>query len=492
MLAYFKNASLSKILLFGLIVRLIAAIFSEGYGMHDDHFLIIESSASWVDGFDYNAWLPWTKGNNGIPSGHSFTYVGLNYLFFSFFDWIGLDNPKTLMLINRLIHAFFSLSVVYFGFKITEKLANISIARTVAWLLALLWMLPFMSVRNLVELVPISFLMWAIWIILNSPSKIKFIYAGLLIGFAVSIRYQIATFAFGLGLVYLIRLEWKNLLLYVIGFVLIFGLTQGVVDYFIWGYPFAEFLGYSVYNMNEGTQYLKNQNYLMYVLVLSGVMLFPFGLLMLIGYFNSFKKYLLLFLPSFCFLLFHTIYPNRQERFILTILPFFIILGVLGFNSIREKKLWDKTWNFSYRFFWILNIPLLLFLSFTSSKISRVNAMYSLYGNDIKDEQILIEASGEANPEMMPKFYAKSWNCQVIERNDTTLSLKVDDTKNYDYLFFFGEDDLKKRIKPYYQFYPKMKVHAKCESTFMDRTLNWINPRNSNQYIEVWKTNYSN
>ena len=48
-----------------IAIRLIAVIFSQGYGMHDDHFLIIEASSSWVAGYDYNNWLPWTEGNTG-------------------------------------------------------------------------------------------------------------------------------------------------------------------------------------------------------------------------------------------------------------------------------------------------------------------------------------------------------------------------------------------------------------------------------------------
>mgnify|MGYP000730876582 FL=1 len=66
-----------------IAIRLIAVIFSQGYGMHDDHFLIIEASSSWVAGNDYNNWLPWTEGNTG-PDGHSFSYVGLNYIYFLF------------------------------------------------------------------------------------------------------------------------------------------------------------------------------------------------------------------------------------------------------------------------------------------------------------------------------------------------------------------------------------------------------------------------
>ena len=96
-------SSLKTILWSAFFIRLVAAIFSKGYGMHDDHFLVIEASASWVDGYDYNGWLPWSEGNRGGPEGHSFTYVGLNFLFFYTFKFMGIANPMLLMFLNRLI-----------------------------------------------------------------------------------------------------------------------------------------------------------------------------------------------------------------------------------------------------------------------------------------------------------------------------------------------------------------------------------------------------
>ena len=124
MFASDKFHSYKFILFAAIVVRLIAVIFSQGYGMHDDHFLVIEASASWADGFDYNNWLPWSKGNLGAPEGHSFTYVGLNYIYFVFMKWIGVADPKIMMFFNRLILAFASLVVCWFGMKITEKLSN--------------------------------------------------------------------------------------------------------------------------------------------------------------------------------------------------------------------------------------------------------------------------------------------------------------------------------------------------------------------------------
>ena len=45
---------LMPILVAAIVLRFCAAWFSEGYLMHDDHFLVVEAAASWADGEDYN------------------------------------------------------------------------------------------------------------------------------------------------------------------------------------------------------------------------------------------------------------------------------------------------------------------------------------------------------------------------------------------------------------------------------------------------------
>ena len=484
-------SSLKTILWSAFFIRLVAAIFSKGYGMHDDHFLVIEASASWVDGYDYNGWLPWSEGNRGGPEGHSFTYVGLNFLFFYTFKFMGIVNPMLLMFFNRLIHGIISLAVIYFAFKISEKLSNTKNAIIVAWLLAFATVVPFMSVRNLVELAAVPFLMYGSWLLIreNLTNKYNFFYAGLAIGFALSFRYQIAVFAIGIGAYYFFTWKFKEFLWYVAGLILTFVLTQGLVDYIIWGYPFAEFYAYFTYNLDQGMAYQPNSNYFMYFYVLMGVFILPLGILIWIGFLKSYKRYLLFFLPTLIFILFHSIYPNRQERFILTVVPFFIILGIIGFEELKKHLFWDKLWNFSYRFFWILNIPIVTIACFHFSKKSRVEAMYSLYGNSIRNERILSEGSRETKPSQMPKFYANSWECIFTERIDTTQSLEVNSESKYDYIFFFGEEELAERIKEYKRIYPKLKLIKKCNPSFLDNLIRTINPVNSNQYIEVWKTN---
>jgi hypothetical protein len=477
-------SSYKTILIVGLFFRILTAIFSEGYGMHDDHFLTIEASASWANHYDYNHWLPWTEGSTGKPEGHSFTYVGLNYLYFAACKFVGINDPKILMVINRLIHALLSILVVYFGIKITEKVSNRKNAITVGWILSLLWLMPFMSVRNLVEMVSIPFLMWGMWLLLKAENRRKyFVYAGLLIGLAISFRFQVAIFTVGVAAYYLLKREFSAFFYFCLGNVLSFCLTQGPVDYYIWGYPFAEFIGYVEYNLNQGTQYLPNTNYFMYFYVLFGVLLFPFGLLIGTGFFRSVKKQLFLFVPTAAFILFHTLYPNRQERFILSILPFFIILGVIGFQTLRERSFWNTMWNFSWKFFWILNLPLLLFFTFASTKKSRIDAMYSLYANGKNNPKILMEGTGDASISQMPKFYANTWYASF---KDVTVRT-VDTTFQADYIFFSGKGELGKRVAFYKKQYPHLHLHKICAPSTIDQIVHDLNPRNVNEYIEVWK-----
>ncbi len=536
MLKKIDFSSYKTILFVALIFRLIAAIFSEGYGMHDDHFLIVEAASSWADGFDYNHWLPWSPGNTGSPEGHSFTYVGLNYVFFVVFKFFGITDPKTLMVFNRLIHGLVSLLVVHFGIKITEKISTRKNAVTVGWILAILWVLPFLSVRNLVEMASIPFLIWGVWLTIKDEHKLDLLFAGLLIGLAVSFRFQVGIFAIGIAAFYFFKWEWKKFFFFSLGVVLTFCITQGVVDFFIWGYPFAELAGYIVYNMHEGTEYMANTNYFMYFYVLFGVLLVPIGILIAIGFFRSPKQQWLviapaavmlllhiflpslqiwlilivflalitasflgklkniqslwiIYLPTIFFILFHTFYPNRQERFVLTVLPLVIILGVVGFESLRKSEFWNKTWRISWIAFWILNIPLLLFFTVASSKKSRIAAMYSLRNENLYHKTILLEASGKSSTSLMPKFYSKNWYCDFAQREEPSEPLLVREGAQFDYILFFGEDDLNKRIGDYKAIYPTMYKFSQCDPSLIDKILFTLNPKNTNQYIEVWKTN---
>jgi hypothetical protein len=110
--SYYTDNPLQTILFVGFFFRLIATIFSRGFGMHDDHFLVIEAAQSWIDNADYNAWLPKEGQTIPTPTGHSFFYVGLHYFFFKALQFVGISHPEIKMLLVRLVHAWYSLITI--------------------------------------------------------------------------------------------------------------------------------------------------------------------------------------------------------------------------------------------------------------------------------------------------------------------------------------------------------------------------------------------
>ena len=168
---YAESHPLAFVMMVGGLFRLIAAIFSQGYGMHDDHFLIIEAAQSWVDDYDYNNWLPENRPNQN-PGGHSLFYVGLHYALFSFLDMFSFLTPKANMFIVRLLHAAYSLLIILFGYKITRNLTDTKTAKQVGLVLALFWVMPNLSVRNLVEFTCIPPLMAATWFLRSEERRV--------------------------------------------------------------------------------------------------------------------------------------------------------------------------------------------------------------------------------------------------------------------------------------------------------------------------------
>src|ERR1035437_4124258 len=165
-----EEKPLTLILFLAVVVRMLSVLFSKGYGMHDDHFLVIESAQSWVDNFDYNGWLP---SSSEQASGHSWFYCGIHYFLFRGMKAIGILDPQIKMYIVRFLHAMLSLITVFLGYKIAELVSGKSTARMVGILLATYWFMPFLSVRNLVEVACVPFLIIPTWMLLK-PSRLPF------------------------------------------------------------------------------------------------------------------------------------------------------------------------------------------------------------------------------------------------------------------------------------------------------------------------------
>ncbi len=481
----------------GGFFRLLATIFSMGYGWHDDQFLIIEIAQSWVDGIDYYSWLPSADGINQ-PEGFSFFYVGLHYILFTFLEFTGIYDPQTKMLIVRLLHAIWSMFIIYFSFKITLLLSNISNAKLVGWILALFWIFPMISVRNLVEYVSIPLILYGIWIILKSFDNSKFsvwLFAGIILGLAFNIRFQTLLITGAIGLVILMHNKWKSAIFLGLGVLISIIVFQGGIDYLVWDKPFVQLIEYIEYNMHNAALYIVSPWYT-YLLFLAGILIPPVSLFLFAGFFKQWRKNLILFLPILIFLIFHSYYPNKQERFVVTIMPLLIIIGIIGWQSIRNKYLSGrvprKLVAASWIFFWLINFVLLLPVSVMYSKQARVESMsYMAKYGDINN--FVIEDINKTILRFPPQFYLQNWYQYktLMKDDDFNEFVKTNSisplSEQPGFILFYQPENIEHRVNQMKTVYPELEFETVIEPGFMDRLLFWLNPINDNQNIYLYR-----
>lgn len=488
----------------GILLRMVATIFSKGFGMHDDHFLVIEQAQSWADGTDYLKWLPWTPGNTG-PQGHSFFYVGFNYVILKTLTVFGLDNPQWKMYIIRFLHALLSLLVISFGYRIASLIAERKTAYKVALLLSVFWFMPFLSVHNLVEMVCIPFLMYGTLIVLrqelirkqNDPGyhQTSFLVAGFFLGLAFSVRYQTIFYTGGLGLAILIAGNWRGMVSTALGFLASVVLLQGAIDLLVWRMPFAELIEYVNYNMNHAYDYHTNPWY-NYLLVIFGLLIPPASLMIFWGFIKEWKSNFLLFFPIAIFIIFHSFFPNKQERFILPIIPMLIVLGFVGWEKYRaSSRFWQKHPKIHsglWAFFWIINLTLLFALTPMYSKKSRVESMtYLRQFKDIK--YFVVEDVSNSIVRFPPVYYTGQWpryDAITSEIGYSALASGKDWSKTENqprFVLFIQEENLQTRLDSVMKYLPELVYETKVNPSMMDRIIHRINPVNANEKIIIYR-----
>lgn len=498
---YWERYPLGSVLLIALVVRMFAVLFAQGYLMHDDHFLVIEAASSWAVGEDYNNWLPWNIPEGGQEHPFNFAYVGSQYIVLKAFHAMGLEDPKMQMYLIRFFHALYSLLIVFFGFRIAELLSKKDekmkhLPRTVGLVLALLAFMPNFSVRNLVEMVCIPPLMWSFYLLLKhqGSTKIKhYLIAGIGIGIATTLRYQCGVFGIGLGIVLLIQKQLKGAI--ALGFSSLFFFSLGQLpDYFIWGEPFKQLQVYMEYNSDpKNVEGYPQGPWYQYILTILGFLVPPLSVMFVFGFLREWKKQLLLVLPILAFLVFHSFYPNKQERFILPALPLLIAVGAYGWKRfVLESKYWcshAKLLSGLWAFFWVVNILGMLILTFSYTKKSRVESMYFLYQQG--DLHNFISA-GAQDQIMSPQHYTGIWtayhnhyshaNNDVLKHQVTSSTLE----KRPNYIVFYGSKGIDERVEEVKELMPNIRYMATFQPGLLDRLLHFLNPINPLEEARVY------
>ncbi|MCX7955190.1 MAG: glycosyltransferase family 39 protein [Bacteroidales bacterium] len=484
------------VVIIALLFRLLAVIFSKGYAMMDDHYLAIEQPQQWVDKFNDGSWLPQLGADK--PSGHSLFFTGFNYLLLYFLKFIGISDPQSKMFFIRLFYALWSMGIVYWGYKITYELSNRTTAIVTAWMLAIYWFFPFLSVRQMVEIHCIPFILWSIFLLLTKQTGKHVFFAGIIGAMSISVRFQTSIIIAAIILVLILQKEIKKFIIYSLGVLICFLTLQGLIDFIIWKKPFAELTEYIRYNIENRYNYFRG-NWYNYIILIAGMLIPPLSFFILWGWLRSYKKYLLLFLPSFLFLLFHMYFPNRQERFILPIIPLIIIQGTIWMhNKTVTSSYWQKHQKllkalFAISFF--INLIVLIPLTLSYTKRSYVEAMTYLKNKSF-NLFVIDDYNYESNP-IIPRFYLNSWK-KYWYASKLHPYVKLKQYKEYfesnnmptpTYFIFFEKENLKNRIDSMQYVFGKLKLDTIIKPSLLDIFMRLLNKNNKNPEIFIYKKN---
>ena len=351
---------LRRVLLAAAVVRLIAVIFSEGYIMSDDHFLAVEPVSSWVSGENYHNWYPNDYNETDHAQPFSYAYYFLNFLILKFCAVIGIVNPFIQAFVLRLAHAILSLWGVYLFVKLAERLIS-----SVTWRMYAIWFWVFggvvtvFSVHQLVETACIPFVLLAYLYVLKyfqHERTSAIIIAALAFSFSVGMRYQLVFFPLTLGMYFLWKRKWSGAVLFGFFFTLGFALTQ-IDNLLFWHKPiYQHLLDYQAYNATHFADYPSN---VFSYLALITYYVFPVvTIVFLLSYSrrhssaghssttfvarqhsssgHSSTTFVApqhsdtrtIFMGVTVFILFHLVFPNRQERFLLPAVPFVLLLMI--------------------------------------------------------------------------------------------------------------------------------------------------------------------
>jgi hypothetical protein len=336
------------ILALALGLRLIAVVFSQGFMAHDDHYETIEIANSWLhEGlYQSDGTLRW-EGKPDIGVMRSAVYnlflLGLMKITSAF----GVEHLDTHMYFDRFIHALLSLLPVIFGYRYLKEETNERTAAVGGVLLAAHFLMPYLAVRNLVEMVAADFLFPCLYFAttgMKRESNSDAVLAGVLGGIAFMIRMQVIMALVFVPIAMVIRRRvWRQATVFAITLAGVIVL-QGLIDTQTHGKFLGSVTNYIVGNM--GAPPTIPGPWYNYILLLLGIMIPPFSLLFVGSVFQwrVIRNHIVLWLPMMAFLIGHSVIVNKQERFIIPIFPILLVLGCVGVYYLTQTE-WHNRWR---------------------------------------------------------------------------------------------------------------------------------------------------
>jgi len=372
--AWLAEHPLAALLLAGALLRLLAAFFSPGFLAADDHHVLVEHADHLAAG------IP-------LPRSYqrSFLYPWLVSLIMTAARAAGVTAPATEMLVVRLLQGAVSLLAIVLVYRILERRADRNSAVLGGLLVAALFVFPVTSVHQFEEVacqVPLLAGCW--WLVRAEDSREHAaawgLLAGLAAGTALILRFQLLSFMAPLAAFAWYRRPRDVAPAFTAGMLLVLG-VQCASNWQINGDPWFSLRRYYGPVMaspdvlaTDAGGYPSGPPW-QYLLTLLWMFLPPFSLVAIAAMIRGGRRLPLFGIPALLFLVGHSLIANKQERFLLPVLPVLALLAGAGFADVRAwfaRRGWPRAYSGLWAWAGGVNALLLVVSVFTYGKKDRV------------------------------------------------------------------------------------------------------------------------
>jgi hypothetical protein len=367
------------VLVLGGLLRLLAAVFSGGFLASDDHHVVIAAADQIASGIG----LPVTYARSAL-------FPGVIAGIMTVTRGIGIHDPGVEMLVVRLVQAAYSLLVVYFVYRLLERSLGRESALLGGLLAAAFCAMPVTAVHQLEESVCVVPLLAACWWWQRAedghqPSAVWAALSGAAFATALILRFPLVGFVVAFAVLVLLRpqpITWQNKVAFLGGLALVVvlqGYSNSVVNH-QWWYSFIHRLGPMLHleHMAVDADGYPSSPPWHYVLTLLAALIPPVSTLLLAAAVKGGAKFPLLGIATLAFLVTHSLIANKQERFLLPILPGLFILIVAGLPWLAAR-IAPAVYRGMWWYFWIVNAALLVVVTFSFAKKDRVEPLLYVY-----------------------------------------------------------------------------------------------------------------
>lgn len=469
---------LRLLLIVGVALRVVASVFARGYMATDDHNQVIELAAEWSRGDDI-----YLVGDKQFY--RSLLYPYLNYMQISACHTFGVVHPDVVMLINRLLHAMFSLWTIALTYSLGLKLSDRPSAFAAGLLVTAHAVMPYAAVRNLIEVVCMPFLLWGVLEIakaeeVEQPSLRPWIVAGLAFGLGFLIRWQIASAIAGVGVYLLIKRQWRGVVLISLAFCVPVVL-EGLWDWQAHGVFLGSLWRYIEHNALHAYDYVVGPWY-RYLLLILGIFIPPISLFCVYASGKYIKRLGILAWAVLPFVIVHSLVPGKQERFLLPIFPLLAIMFVVALwywrqeCSERIRRLIGHSWTW----FWVVNAVLLIGALTHYGQRGKIEPLIGLYEQE-SVTGVIVDVSERGRRTDLPMFYLDGGGVRAMPIVEQATSMaQIDsllrDSESWSHIVYFGSPEsgsgmLRDRYGR------KVEIVRHTGPTIVERALLKLNPK---------------